>query len=470
MSEKAIPRVMIAGTGSGCGKTTITCGILAALKKRGLSLAACKCGPDYIDPMFHQQINQIPSTNLDLCFAKEDTVRYLLMKNAGNADVTVIEGVMGFYDGMGMDTVKASSYDVARVTDTPVILLINAKGMALSVLPIIQGFLEFQKDHTIKGIILNGVSSMTGKLLQKQIEAAYPVKVYGTIPYLEAFHLESRHLGLITPYEIADIQKEIDRIGEIVEKYVDLDGLLALAKETNPLSVEPPAIVKTLQQEQKGAIEKIKNASLRIGVAFDPAFCFYYKDNLEFLKELGCTLVNFSPLKDARIPENLDILLLGGGYPEIYARELSANESMRKSILHAIEEGMPCMAECGGFMYLHEQMEDENGQWYPMVGVIQGKTWKKDKLVRFGYASLTARQENKFLKDGETIQAHEFHYWDSDNNGSYFLATKPSGKKSWECMHVTENLIAGYPHLYFYSNLAVPVRFLLQCVEKKKRE
>ena len=454
--KQKIPRIMIAGTNSGCGKTTIVCGILSALKQLHVDSASCKCGPDYIDPMFHSLVFDIPSQNLDLFFTSKDQTRYLLVKNSKGKDITVMEGVMGFYDGMQMDSTLASSYELAKVTDTPVVLVVNCKGMALSVVPMIKGFLEFQKDHTIQGVILNGVSQMTGKQLKEMIEKQLPVKVYGCIPKLEEFSLASRHLGLVTPHELSDIRKDVKALGQVMQEYVDIKGLLQLAHRA-------PDLEDSVPKEWGEYLSSRPGQGLTLGIAFDPAFCFYYKDNLELLQALGCKITKFSPLKDKEIPKEVDGILLGGGYPEIYAKQLSENFSMRRDMKRRLEQGLFCMAECGGFMYLHDRMEDENGTMYPMAGVIEGSAGNQKKLVRFGYVQLEAVHENDYLKKGEKIRAHEFHYWDSTHNGEDFLAVKPSGKRQWNCMHAKDNLLAGYPHLYFYSNLKVPLRFLEKC-------
>lgn len=461
MTEEQIPRVMIAGTNSGCGKTTITCGILAALKKRKILASSCKCGPDYIDPMFHREIFGIPSKNLDLFFTDLDMTKYLMMKNTRGTDITVIEGVMGFYDGMQMDSAQASSYDLAKKTDTPVILVINGKGMALSVLSIIKGFLELYKDHTIKGVILNNVSKMTGQYLTEIIERELMIKVYGCIPVLKDMVLTSRHLGLVTPYELEHIQQDMERLGEIAEENLLLDEILALSKEAKPVSTN-------VKQGNLPQFQNSPGRNLHIAVAHDKAFCFYYQDNLEFLKEAGCELIFFSPLQERELPAEIDGLLLGGGYPEIYGKELSENHSMRQSIKTAILKGLPCMAECGGFMYLHEELEDQQGMVYPMVGIIKGHVRNQGRLVHFGYIFMESKTDNSYMEKGESIKAHEFHYWDSSNNGTDFLAQKPSKKIGWECMHAHKNLLAGFPHLYYYSNQKLPMNFLKICREYQK--
>lgn len=458
--RQKIPRIMIAGTNSGCGKTTIVCGILAALKRLHVDSASCKCGPDYIDPMFHSQIFDIPSQNLDLFFSSKEQIHYLLAKNSKGKDITVMEGVMGFYDGMQMDSLKASSYEVAKVTDTPVILVVHCKGMALSIVPMIKGFLEFQKDHTIRGVILNGVSKMTGKQLTEIIESQLPVKVYGCIPKLEEFQLASRHLGLVTPYERSDIGEHLEVLGRTIQEYVDMRALIELANKA-------PDIEDRIPKEWRKDLESHAGQGVTIGVAFDRAFCFYYKENLELLKALGCKIVTFSPLKEKEIPRQVDLVLLGGGYPEIYAKQLSENTSMRKDMKARLEQGLFCLAECGGFMYLHENMEDDKGKLYPMVGAIKGACTNQKKLVRFGYVKVENRKDNPFLKEGENIKGHEFHYWDSTNNGDCLLAKKPSGKRQWECCHI-ENGVVGYPHFYYYSNLQFLIRILEQIKEQRR--
>jgi len=464
--KQNVPRLMIAGTNSGCGKTTMTCGILSALKLMGIRAASGKCGPDYIDPMFHSQIFGIPSRNLDLFFTNKEQVSYLLSKCGKDADITVMEGGMGVFDGMQMEKTDASSYDLAKQTQTPIVLIVNAKGMALSVVPLIKGFLEYRKDHTIKGVILNGVSPMTGKMLTEIVERELPIKVYGCVPTLSGFKLASRHLGLVTPFELEQIQEDMRRLGEEISKYVKMDELLELASLAPDLEDEMPMEwkdeIEAFQQSQ-GTKNLEEGRKLRIGVAKDKAFCFYYQDNLEILESFGCELVPFSPLEDKELPNNLDGVLIGGGYPEVYAKDLSENETFRSDLKNRLDAGLPCMAECGGFMYLHEKIEDEHGEFYEMVGAIKGTSSNQKKLVRFGYISLESKEENPYLKKNEIIKAHEFHYWDSDNNGEKFEAIKPSGKRRYACEHASETLLAGYPHLYYYSNLKVVKRFLEQC-------
>lgn len=451
MSKK---RVMIAAISSGSGKTTITCGILQALVNRKLKVASFKCGPDYIDPMFHSKVIGARSRNIDSFFNDENTVKYLVDKNSQNADISVIEGVMGFYDGLAGISTKASSYDVARITDTPVILLINCKGMSVSILPIIKGFKEYMKDSNIQGVILNQMPKMLYPEIKKSIEENLDLKVLGYVPNLKDLVIESRHLGLVTPDEIKDLKEKLNELADILEETLEIDEIINLADKSKDLIYNKPEIHKL-------------EDNLRIAVALDEAFCFYYEDNIELLKEMGADIVYFSPLKDERIPDNIHGIIFGGGYPELYAKELSLNKTMIESVKSTVYNGLPCVAECGGFMYLHESMEDDKSQLYDMVGLIKGKAYKTPKLNRFGYIKLTALEDNFLCKKGEEIAGHEFHYWDSTNCGSSFKAQKPLRKRNWECINITDNLFAGYPHVHYYSNMQFPYNFLKKCISYK---
>ncbi len=315
MAEMKMPRFMISATGSGCGKTTITCGILKALMNKGLKVAAFKSGPDYIDPMFHSKVIGAKSRNLDVFMLGKETVRFLAAKNACDVEVSVFEGAMGFYDGMGK-TAEASAYDLACTCDVPVVLVVNGKGAALSVAAQIKGFKEFRKDSHIVGAILNNVNPMSYAYYKEVIEAESGVKLLGYFPVLENCNFESRHLGLVTAEEIGDLQAIVERLALQAEKSLDLEGLLEIAQEA-------PALEYTPQNVE--ALGKVK-----LAVAQDKAFCFYYQDALDLLTELGAELVPFSPINDKHLPE-CDGLVLGGGYPELYAKQLAENTVPPKS-------------------------------------------------------------------------------------------------------------------------------------------
>ena len=446
--QYAIPRLVLAGTNSGCGKTTVTCAVLQALVDRGLRVGAAKCGPDYIDPMFHSRIIGAKSSNLDAFFFEEDMLRQLLHQNAEGCDVTVIEGVMGYYDGLGMTSSRASTFEVAQKTKSPVVLVAPAHGAALSVLALIQGFLQFMPESRICGVILNGCTAMTYAPLARAIEERFGIRALGFLPQIPDCALESRHLGLVTAAEVKHLREKMQRLAQEAEKSIDLDGLLKLARAAEPVSYAPYVPPRFA-------------LPVRIGVARDKAFCFYYEDSLELLTRLGAELVPLSPLEDTALPAGLHGLCLGGGYPELYARQLSENKSMRESIRRAVTGGLPCIAECGGFMYLTEKIAD-----FPMAGVLPGACRDMGRLTRFGYVRLTARQDTLLCRAGQSIPAHEFHHWDADDTGNAFTAEKPSGR-SWPCVHATETLYAGFPHFHFYANPDFAVRFYEACQKEE---
>ncbi len=456
MEKDRIKGIVIAGTGSGCGKTTVTCGILKAFQVMGKETAAFKCGPDYIDPLFHSEIIGTGSGNLDAFLCGENSMKYLYVKNSWKAEISVIEGVMGFYDGLGSEG-SYSTYSTARHTGAPVVLVVNPKGMALSVAAVIKGFRDFIPDNNIKGVILNPLAPSLYQMYRSIIEEKTGLRVYGFLPELKEAAIGSRHLGLITSAEIEDMQQKLELLACNTRKYVDLEGLLELAEEAEEICYEPVEI-------------DYKHDGLRIAVARDRAFCFYYRDSLELLERLGAELVYFSPLSDCCIPEAVNGLVLGGGYPELYGSELSINASMLSSIKAAVEEQIPVYAECGGFMYLQKTMTDMQKNTFPMVGALKGNSFMQDRLSRFGYITLTAKADNLLCRMGECINAHEFHYSDSDKNGGSFFALKPDGRRRWDCIFADETMVAGYPHMHFYGNTGFAESFLQKCSEFKTRK
>lgn len=461
------PRFMLAAGASGSGKTLITCGILAALGRRGLKVSSFKCGPDYIDPMFHARILKAKSRNLDTFFTNPAMTRYLFARSAKGTDVSVMEGVMGYYDGLGGTTEKAGAWDLARTTDTPAVLIVNAKGMSLSLLAYIKGFLTYREDSRIRGVILNQISPMLYPKLRDKIQEELKVRVYGFVPKLTDFSLDSRHLGLVLPGEIANLEEKFAQLGETLEKTLDLDGLLALADTAPQIPEQMPEELEALLKSERA--RKIREAAPKIAVAKDEAFCFLYEDNLQLLKDLGARLCFFSPIHDERIPADAEGLLLYGGYPELYARELAENASMRESIREGIAGGLPHLAECGGFLYLHEELEDMNGQSFPGCANVAGKGFRTPKLSRFGYVTLEAEREGLLGGEGP-IKGHEFHYFDSTSCGEDFTARKPLGGRSWKCIHAGEAFLEGFPHLYYYSRPEFAAEFLEKCAEFGRKE
>ena len=453
-------RIMVAAPGSGSGKTTITCSLLMVLKNRGEQVVSYKCGPDYIDPMFHKQVIGIPSKNLDTFFTDEDVTRELFLKNRTEKDFAVMEGVMGLFDGLGGIKEEGSSYHLAKVTETPIVLVIDAKGMGRSVIPMIAGFLAYDKEHLIKGVILNKMSKYYYEIIKPLIEEELRIRVLGYLPDEKDINLESRHLGLVMPNESEGIQKRLQVMSERFEKTVDVEEIEHIAEQAKELlPAQKPLNIN-------GCSDKECSRPV-IAVAKDEAFCFYYEDNLLMLQENGAKITYFSPLHDTKLPDCCDALLIGGGYPELYAGELSRNVNMRNAIKQAIDTGMPIVAECGGFMYLHESITDKDGISHPMVGGIPATCSYKGKLVRFGYVEI---QENKscFLPEGQLIKGHEFHYFDSTDNGDCCTAQKPTTGREYSCVMEGDNYWMGFPHLYYPSNPFFAESFVKKAEKYKK--
>ncbi len=447
-------RIIIAGTASGSGKTTITCALLKALINRGYQVSAFKCGPDYIDPMFHSRIIGANARNLDNCFCDLDTIHYLLTQNAG--EISVIEGVMGFYDGVG--GTNGSSFQLAADIRTPAVLVIDCKGMSMSIGAVMQGFLTFNMPNRIAGFIFNRLPQSQVPLVQKlckQLGTEY----FGRFPSAPECALPSRHLGLVTDLEISGLKEKTEKLAALAQEHIDIDKLLAVSKCCGKVSAKNP-----LDRYQWSVGQQPK-----IAVAMDEVFCFHYEDNLDLLRTLGCELVMFSPLRDHTLPEQIDGLILSGGYPELYAGSLSDNQSMLHSIRRAVKGRVPTIAECGGFMYLHRQMEDDNGQFHQMAGVIKGNAVKTPKLQRFGYVDLTSKKDTLLAAKGETLAAHEFHYWDSTTPGTDYTAIKRSNQLTYDAVVADDDIYAGFPHLYFYANPKVAIRFVDRCREYANR-
>lgn len=437
-------RIMITGTNSGCGKTSVTCGILQAIVSRGISAAAFKCGPDYIDPAFHRQITGIPAGNLDSRFCNADKLNYLLDRH--DVDIAVIEGAMGFYDGVGE---KFSSCETSMLTGTPAVLVIDSKGMSLSMGAVMKGFLSF-RPNKIAGFIFDRLPESqidTAKKLCAELGTEY----LGRFPYCPEIVLESRHLGLVTADETAQLREKLSRMGQLAEDNIRIDRLLEISASAEAISYEPPQI------------RPLTDFPVRIAVARDRAFCFYYEETFRLLRSLGCETAEFSPINDEKLPENISGLILGGGYPELYAKTLSENITMRESVRNAVNAGLPTIAECGGFMYLNRTLEGADGKMYDMAGVFGGECFRTNSLKRFGYGEMTALRDNILCKKGEVISSHEFHYWDCTDIGEDYKSKRSRGENL--CIHADKTIYAGFPHLYLYGDIPAAENFLKACLE-----
>ena len=430
--------IVIASNSSGGGKTTVTLGIMKAFKNRGFEIQGYKVGPDYIDSAFHTKITGKDSRNLDLYLMGEEGVKASFSRGCG--DLGVVEGVMGLYDGKGIDT-SYSTYHVSRVLDLPIILVLSPKAQVATLCAEINGIVNF-KDANIKGIILNNITENYYKLLKVAIKENCNLKVLGYLPKDERLSLKSRHLGLIQSSEIEDLDEKIEICAKLLEEHLDMDLLLEQFKESEKY-------VDDFHVENKGK---------RIAVAYDKAFSFYYKENLEMLEEMG-QVIYFSPIKDKKIPSNIDFLYIGGGYPEVFIKELSENTSMLGSIKKALDNGLHCYAECGGLMYLTEgeKLQDEEGISYNTVGFFKGYYTLTKKLQNFGYAEIKVEVENNILPQNMSINCHEFHKsFVNLSEEKVFKLSKEGydgNEKNWQCGYVKKNTIAAYGHVHFWGNL-----------------
>ncbi len=436
------PAFMIAAPGSGSGKTLITCGMISLLKKKGYKPRAFKCGPDYIDPMFHRRVLGIPSRNLDTFFTGKEMTRALYQQPEENYnhDISVVEGVMGLYDGLGGIKEEGSSYDLADKLRIPVILVVDAHGMSRSVIPLVSGFLRYDREHLIKGVIFNKMSEKVYKMIEPLVRSELGISPVGYLPLSKELRFDSRHLGLKSPDEIGGLSESLDNLARILDKTIDLQELIRICDMAESLPVYGFQ-VKNITGDSK----------VRIGVASDEAFSFFYEDNLRMLRAAGAELVPFSPIYDDILPEGISGMIFYGGYPELHLPALSRNLNMINSIRSAIKNGMPVIAECGGFMYMHDVIEDDNGVEYKMCGVIHGKCKNMGRLVRFGYVNIEEK-ERRFLGDSERIKGHEFHYFDSTDNGISCIVEKPVSGSAWDEIKVGPVSWMGFPHIYYPSN------------------
>jgi len=448
-----LPRLLIAGVHSGAGKTTLTLGIMAALKRKGLVVQGFKAGPDYIDTGLHQYAAGIKSHNLDSWMGSQEVVKTIFCKNAARAQISIIEGVMGLYDAATEARIKGSSADIAIILNAPVILVVDVGGMAQSCAALVKGFIEYEPGVNIKGVILNNIGSIYHKnLLQQCLEGELGIKVLGAIPTEKKINMPERHLGLLPAEENSELQSSIALMADLVEREIDLEYLMEMANNASEIDFswdgdQPP------------------KAEITIGIASDEAFSFYYQDSLDYLQEKGAKLEFFSPLRDKSIPQ-VDGLYLGGGFPEMFLGELSANQAMIGSIQEAVSKGIPIFAECGGFMYLAQSISDFSGKSWPGAGIIPAQVKMTDKLAALGYVKATAWQDSILANKGEVLVGHEFHYSQIsgiDESEKAYLLDGGIGKELRSDGYVKENILASYVHLHLRSNPLAVNNFINAC-------
>jgi len=452
----ATARLLIGGTHSGAGKTTLATGLMAALAARGLRVQPFKVGPDFIDPGFHARACGRPSRNLDSWMLSHDAVRELFARAAAVADVAVIEGVMGLFDGYSGGSDAGSSAEVAKLLAAPVVLAVDAAAMARSAAAVVKGFAEFDPALRVAGVIFNRVGGPGHyRILQEAMAAACPeVACLGYLQGDPALTLPERHLGLVPVYERADLPELFARLGAALRATVDLDALLALAQAAG--ESPPPA-------ERAWPVAQPRRA--RIAIARDAAFHFYYADGLDYLAALGAEWVPFSPIHDRELPADIDGLYIGGGFPESFAAELAANAALRRSIGRAAGARMPIYAECGGLMYLAQALIGFDGVRHEMAGLLPTETSLLRHRLALGYVQASATADHLLARAGETVRGHEFHYSE---------VTAPPPAPAWQCGSslggparpegfATPHLVASYVHLHFAANPAVAERFVAAC-------
>ena len=438
---------MIAGTNSGVGKTTVTLGIMSALVQKGIEVQGFKAGPDYIDPSHHKFVTGNASRNLDTWMMGDSACRELFERSAVNADVSVIEGVMGLYDGSIDSTGHGSSAHLAKLLKTPVILVISAKGIAQSAGAVVMGYKEFDKDINLSGIIVNNVSSHSHyDCIKSSIEETCSVPVLGYLKKDKEIIIPERHLGLVPSEENVGQSNLYERLGKMALETVDIDGLLKVARSAGAFPDYDKSIF----------LDGNVIADINLAIAKDNAFCFYYQDDIDLFEALGAKVKYFSPLSNRRLPDDIDGIFLGGGFPELYTEKLMENDSMKKSILEAYNQGTVIYGECGGMMYLLERLIDCDGSSFNMCGVLSGTSRMENRRQGLGYIIAEATYDNVICKRGDTFRAHEFHWsklLDVPENTIFSYKTRKSnGKESGYDGICKKNVLASYTHIHFSSN------------------
>lgn len=422
------------------GKTTISLGLMAALTEREYEIQPYKVGPDYIDPGFHSLVTGNQSYNLDSYFLGKSGVKELFANSLVGSDLAIIEGVMGLFDGKGKKGVSSTA-EIAKTLDAPVILVVDGKKMAQSGAALAYGYKNYDPELNVKGVILNNIASDRHYQLLKDAIEDQPVglKVLGYIPRQDELELPERHLGLVPTQESQDLKVFIDRLVKIMEEYIDLEKVVEISKKCSEITINE---TKLYEQENR--------FNVRLGIAYDQAFNFYYQYNLDLLEELGAELIYFSPVKDKKLPD-VDAVYLGGGFPESFLEKLAENKSMKADLKKKVSLGMPIYAECGGLMYLSKGIIDHEDKFYPMVGLLPAFTEMIDSLQEMGYREIEVNRDNIILDRGEKARGHVFHYskltdWTDEVNFCYQIKDKLEGYQT------VPNMLASYVHLHFASN------------------
>ncbi len=458
------PRIVIAGVTSGVGKTTISLGIMGSLVRRGLKVQPFKVGPDYIDPTYHAAVAGVASRNLDSWMLNEDTVLRTFIRAMRDADMAVIEGVMGLFDGRYGERNSGSTAHVARILNAPVVLVVDVAKMAQSAAAVVLGCKSYDPAIDIAGVILNNIGSERHlRMVEQAILECCGVPVLGGLPKSPELSLPERHLGLVPTQEGIVSKPILDGVVDLVASCVDIDAMLRVARSAQPLSPPSETEVPKLESHHR----------VRLAVAMDEAFSFYYPDNLDLLHDIGAEIVPFSPINDHDLPPDVDGVYIGGGFPEVYSKELSQNIGMKASIAGAAAGGIPVYAECGGLMYLSNGITDFEGRQFPMVGLVPGWCTMQKKRVSLGYLTVEAAKDNILMPAGTQVRGHEFHWSAMEGERSadgiaYSVIDQPPRVEGY----AQRNILASYLHIHFSANPELAANLLRSCAawRDSKRE
>jgi cobyrinic acid a,c-diamide synthase len=446
-------RLLIAGVNSGSGKTTVTSALLAAFRRRGLRVQPFKAGPDYIDPGYLGGAAGVPARNLDPWLLSETRLADLFARAAAPADLSLVEGMMGLYDGKA-DTEEGSTAYLAKLLATPVLLVVDAGKLSRTAAAIALGMQRFDPALPLAGFLLNGIASEGHRRWTAgPIEVATGLPVLGYLPHRADLAVPERHLGLIPTAEGGVGDSFFERLAAQAEQTIDLDAILALARTASALPAAPSDLFPAATVAPQA----------RIAVAQDEAFNFYYQDNLDLLRAWGAELVPFSPIHDGALPEGIGGIYIGGGFPEIYAASLAANQAMRDAVRRAARRGLPIYAECGGLMYLCAGIIDAAGRRHELVGVVPGWSAIEKPRLSIGYRTGSARRDSFLLRQGEPVRGHEFHWSELQGGAEADAAYALDGERPrWEG-YAAHNVLATYLHVHFGSDPRLAPRFVAAC-------
>ncbi len=454
------PRLVVAGANSGVGKTSVALALVSALRKRGLRVQTFKVGPDYLDPTYHSIVSGKPCYNLDGWMTNREYVRQLFIRSTADADIAVVEGVMGLFDGANPDDLEGSTAETALWLDAPVILVVNVHGLARSLAPIVKGYDEFEPGLELAGVVANWCGSTRhGEMLAVALEYSGLPELVGAIPRGAFPELPGRHLGLVTADSQILTSETVAALGEALERHADVGTLVEIAARAAPL-----------QEAEQESGPSIRRRKVRLGVAYDAAFHFYYVDNLEALEEHGCELVRFSPLAEQTLPHRLDALYIGGGYPEEFAEQLATNKGMLESVRAFAATGKPIYGECGGLMYLSRGIETLEGRLHNLVGLLPARTRMLDRLKSLGYVETILAEDSLFGAKGSRLRGHEFHYSE--------LLNDPAEDSAWKAIYRAKRrrsgaavpegyqngrVLVSYVHMHFASRPEAVKHFIEVC-------